>query len=109
MKKLIFVALSFFVMSAFTFTNKDEMKGLKKSLEQAKQVQAVDDSAFCEAVKHKKYNKVKTVTNKNTTSFTVKKLTKGKIYYAKVRSYKTVDGKKIYGNYSSVKTVKISN
>lgn len=34
-------------------------------------------------------------------------LTSGKIYYFKVRAYKTVNGKKIYGTYSAVKSVKI--
>ncbi|MEI3502398.1 MAG: hypothetical protein V8Q42_01595 [Anaerovoracaceae bacterium] len=40
-------------------------------------------------------------------SKTFTKLKKGKKYYVKVRSYKTSEGKKIYGNYSRVKTVKV--
>lgn len=59
------------------------------------------------AYKAKKYKNVKTITKNNTTSYTIKKLTKGKTYYVKVRSYKTVNGKKYYSNYSTVKTVKI--
>ncbi len=35
------------------------------------------------------------------------KLTSGKTYYFKVRAYKTVDGKKIYSSYSSVKSIKV--
>lgn len=37
------------------------------------------------------------------TSYTRKKLTKGKTYYFRVRAYKTVDGKNIYGGYKTVK------
>ena len=38
---------------------------------------------------------------------TVTGLKKGKTYYVKVRAYKSVNGKKIYGLYSSVKTGKV--
>jgi len=54
-----------------------------------------------------KYKKIKTVKNKKTVSYTKKKLKKNKKYYFKVRSYKVIDGKKVYGSYSSVKSVKI--
>ena len=57
--------------------------------------------------KAKKYKKVKTIKKNKTTSYTVKKLTKGKTYYARVRSYKIVSGNKFYGSYSKAKTVKI--
>lgn len=42
-----------------------------------------------------------------TTSKTIKKLKSKKTYYVKVRSYKTVKGKKIYSSYSKVKKIKI--
>ena len=35
------------------------------------------------------------------------KLTSKKTYYFKVRAYKTVDGKKIYSAWSTVKSIKI--
>ena len=41
------------------------------------------------------------------TSKTLKSLKKGKTYYVKVRSYKTVSGKKYYSDYSAVKSVKV--
>ena len=53
----------------------------------------------------------KAVTKKNTakTSYTIKKLKKGKTYYVRIRAYKLDStGGKVYGKYSSVKKVKIS-
>nr|MCR5202330.1 PT domain-containing protein [Lachnospiraceae bacterium] len=46
---------------------------------------------------------------KNTTALKVKinKLKKKKTYYIRVRAYKVVDGKKVYGAWSTVKRVKI--
>lgn len=41
------------------------------------------------------------------TSLTIKNLNSKKNVYVKVRSYKIVDGKKVYGEYSTVKTVKV--
>lgn len=41
------------------------------------------------------------------TNVTLTKLKKGKTLYVKVRAYKTVKGKKVYGTYSNIKKVKI--
>ncbi|MCZ2258651.1 InlB B-repeat-containing protein [Sporosarcina sp. G11-34] len=49
-----------------------------------------------------KYNRVNTVTNGSTLSYTNNDLTTGKSYYYKVRSYRTMNGKKVYGSYSSI-------
>ena len=48
-----------------------------------------------------------TVSGRNTASKTVTGLTSGKTYYVKVRAYKTVNGVKVYGLYSTVKKVKL--
>ncbi len=56
----------------------------------------------------KKTTKTVTVKGKATTSKVIKGLKAGKTYYVKVRSYKTVGGKKYYSSYTAVKKVKIS-
>lgn len=48
-----------------------------------------------------------TVKNNKTTSKTIKKLKSGKTYYVKVRAYKTIGGKKVYGSYSKVEKIKV--
>lgn len=53
-----------------------------------------------------KFTKVSTVKNAKKTTFLDKKVSSKKTYYYKVRAYKTVKGKKIYGAYSVVKKVK---
>ena len=50
------------------------------------------------------YKKVKTIKKASTTSYTNKNLKSKKKYYYKVRAYKTVNGKKVYSSYSSVKS-----
>ncbi len=57
----------------------------------------------------KKFKSAKTSTVKkgSAKNTTVKKLTKGKKYYFKVRAFKTIDGNKIYGAWSAVKSVKV--
>ncbi len=55
----------------------------------------------------KKTTKTVTIKKAKTKKTTIKKLKKGKKYYVKVRAYKTVSGKKIYGAWSAVKSVKV--
>ena len=49
----------------------------------------------------------KVITKNSTTSYVVKGLKKGKTYMVKVRSFKTVNGKRIYGAYSADKKVTV--
>lgn len=52
--------------------------------------------------------KTKTVTvSKKKTSKTISKLKSNKKYYVRIRSYKTINGKKTYGAWSKVKYVKV--
>ena len=62
------------------------------------EVQIAKNSKFTSGLK-----KV-TVTKNSTTTKTFTKLSKGKKYYVRVRAYKTIDGHKVYGSFSTVKT-----
>ena len=54
-----------------------------------------------------KYTTIKTITNGSTLSFTKSGLTKNKTYYFKVRSYITINGKKVYSDYTRVANCKV--
>lgn len=57
--------------------------------------------------KNKGYKAVKTVKGSKKKSWTVSKLKKGKQYYFKVRAYRTIKGKKVYGAYSAAVSCKV--
>ena len=50
--------------------------------------------------------KTKWIKKADTVSTSVKKLKAKKKYYVRIRAYKTVDGKKLYGAWSAVKNIK---
>lgn len=54
------------------------------------------------------YSLKKTITSINTLSYTNTNLVSGKTYYYKVRAYRNVNGKVVYGPYSAVKSKKIN-
>ena len=54
----------------------------------------------------KKNKKTVTVKKNKTTSANVSSLKAKKKYFVRVRTYKTVNGKKIYSSWSKVKTIK---
>ena len=64
------------------------------------QVQVATDKKF------KKNKKTVTIKKQKTTKTTVKKLKAKKKYYVRVRTYKIVNGKKVYSAWSKVKSVK---
>ena len=47
------------------------------------------------------------ITKASTVSKVIKKLKKGKTYYVRIRTYKKVNGKKLYSGWSKVKKLKI--
>ncbi len=57
--------------------------------------------------KNKKFTKGKKSKTTKKTKYTIKKLTKKKTYYFRVRAYKLVNGTKKYGKWSAVKKLKI--
>ena len=57
--------------------------------------------------KNGKYSKIATLKGNSKVSFTKTGLSKGKTCYFKVKAYKTLDGKTVYGDYSAVKSAKI--
>ena len=64
------------------------------------QIQVATDKKF------KKNKKTVTVAKQNASKKTVKKLKAKKKYFVRVRAYKIVDGKKSYGKWSKIKSVK---
>ena len=64
------------------------------------QIQVATDKKF------KKNKKTVIIKKQKTTKTTVKKLKAKKKYYVRIRTYKTVNGKKVYSSWSNVKSVK---
>ena len=84
-------------------------KGAKKAIEltwgkvagvNGYEIQVATDKKF------KKNKKTVTIKKQKTTKTTVKKLKAKKKYYVRIRTYKTVNGKKVYSSWSKVKSVK---
>ena len=73
-------------------------KWKKQSMADGYQLKYANNSDF-------ENGKSKYVKTNSTTSLSVSKLRSGKTYFVKVRSYTTVDGKKIYGDWSDVKAI----
>jgi lactocepin len=98
------------IVVAGTQTAKPSLKvvaGKKKATLTWKKVSGADGYELqMSTSKSGNYKKIKTV-NSKTVKYTKSKLTKGKKYFFKMRTYRTVGGKKIYSSWSAVKSVKI--
>jgi len=86
-----------------------KVKGAKKAISVTwKKVSGVNGYEIQVATdkKFKKNKKTVTVKKQKTTKTTVKKLKAKKKYYVRIRTYKIVNGKKVYSSWSKVKSVK---
>jgi len=83
-------------------TKKKATVTLKKdSMATGYQIQYSTSSSF------KSGNKTKSITKNTTVKKTLTGLESGKKYYVRVRSYKTIDGRKEYGSWSTKSSVKV--
>lgn len=57
--------------------------------------------------KDSKFKKAVSKTVSNKTAYTIKKLKSRQKYYVRIRAYKNINGKKVYGSYSKNKAVKV--
>ena len=85
-----------------TATRKLTIKWAKNAKATGYQIQYSTGKTFASGTK------TITVTNASTVSKVVTSLTKGKAYYVRMRTYKTVGGVKYYSTWSAVKSIKIS-
>jgi len=77
----------------------------KATIEWEKDKQASGYAIYMATKKDGEYKKVKKIKKNKITEYTVKKLNPNKMYYFKIRSYKTIDGKNYYSTkYSKVKS-----
>ncbi|MBQ2800192.1 MAG: fibronectin type III domain-containing protein [Lachnospiraceae bacterium] len=83
-------------------------KGEKHAVIQWKKVKKASGyEIYMSSKKNSGYKKTATVKKVSAVKYTKKKLKAGKKYYFKVRTYRTVKGKKIYSSYSKVKSTKL--
>lgn len=71
-----------------------------------KKISDADGYEIYQKVSGGSYKKIKTITSGKTTSYTNKKLSPSKKYSYKIKVYKKSGSKKIYGDYSAVKSIK---
>ena len=81
-------------------------KGKKAKVKWKKTSQTSGYEVYRATKKKGTYKKVATIKKNKTVSYTDKSLKKGKTYYYKVRAYRLMGGKKVYGPYSDIVSVK---
>lgn len=83
------------------------LKGRKVQLRWKKVKKADGYELFRSEKKKGKYKKIATIKKGSTVKYLNKKLKKGRTYYFKMKAYRKAGGRKIYGNWSAVKKIKI--
>jgi len=94
-------------LSAAAFTSVKKTAGHAITLKWKKVSGASGYVIYRATSKNGTYKKIKTITKGSTISYKNGSLKKGTYYY-KIRAYRTVSQKKVYGSYSTVKYAKIS-
>ena len=93
--------------------SKTKLKSAKRQNERAvrltwKKVKGCNGyEVYMSKKKNSGYKKIATIKKAKKVTYTKKKLKKKKTYYFKVRTYKTVNGRKYYSTFSNVKKVKM--
>lgn len=82
------------------------VKAGRKSIKVKIKKQTSVDGYQIVSARNKKFTKAKKTKLTGKTTFTFKRLKRKATYYVKVRAYKKVGGKKVYGSYSKLKKVK---
>ncbi len=90
-----------------TKINKLTTKNKKVIIKWNKVSNATGYEIYMSKNKNKGYSKIKNITKKSTVKYTKKKLKKNKKYYFKVRTYRIVNGMKLYSSYSNIKSIKV--
>lgn len=96
------------VLPKATLSSVKNTKGRKAALKWKKVTGASGYVIYRKTGSKGKYKAVKTVNKGSTVQWTNSGLKKKTKYYYKIRAYRTVSKKKVYGAYSAVKAVKIS-
>lgn len=103
------ISKEYTIAPAATKISKAMAKGTGFKLTWKKQTKQVDGYQIQYST-NSKFNSAKsiTVSDNATTSYVAKDLKAGKQYYVKIRTYKVVDGKKVFSAWSAPKTVTVS-
>ncbi len=92
-------------LSKSAITKISRVKSTSAKITWNKVTAATGYEVYRSAKKTGAYKKVKTVSGAGNITYTDTKLTKGKTFYYKVRAYTIVNGKKVYGSFSTIKSV----
>lgn len=105
-EKSLYVSVKVSAPTPATITAKKSKSGVA-AISWSKSVGATGYEVYMATSKNGKFSKISTITSASTLTLKKSGLKKGKTYYFKVRSYVTVNGKKVYSPYTKVVSVKV--